>query len=65
MRKRPTAKDRALADVFRRMKPGKYTIDVIDETLTIRYLGLAKLKQEGMISISLEDKTIDIVPVGS
>jgi len=64
MRRRPTAEDRTLADVFRRLQPGRYDL-VVDEPSTIAapFVGLARLKCEGATSIEIPDgKLIDIVP---
>ena len=58
--KRPTAEDRTLADVFRKIQPGRYNLVVeINRNLS----SLAFLKCEGAVSITLPDgKLIDIIP---
>ena len=62
MKRRPTAYDRDLADVFRGLRPGNYKVSVDDTTQSVRFLSLAKLKVEGSIEIKLDDKNILITP---
>jgi len=62
MKRRPTAEDRELADVFRKLAPGNYSLDVEDTTKAIAFLGLARLKTEGSIQIDLDSKIVFITP---
>ena len=62
--RRPTAEDRNLADVFRKLVSGEYTmtVDGPDRTLNMRFIGPAKLKREGSTEIIFDDKEILICP---
>jgi len=62
--RRPTAEDRYLASVFRKLVSGEYTMTVEDtkRTLHMRFLRPAKLKSEGSTEITLDDKEILICP---
>lgn len=60
MKRRPTAEDRELADVFRGLKPNSYHVDVYAREISLMHL--APLKTEGSITIKFDDKIINIVP---
>ena len=61
-KKRPTAEDRDLAEVWRKMKPGVYTIEV-DDTSKGPFYALARLKTEGTTEIDFEKTRIIIRPL--
>lgn len=63
MRKRPTAEDRELAEIFRKMRVGNYSIEVEPRDEGLRFFGLARLKPEGGTEIRFDNKTIYITPV--
>jgi hypothetical protein len=68
MLRRPTAEDRRLADVLRRLQFGQYdlVVDDLSRELHMAYMGLARLKTEGTVEITLpEDKLVVITPRGS
>jgi hypothetical protein len=67
MRRRPTARDRDLAEVLRGLKPGRY--DVIVEEVrddSLQFMGLAQLKIEGSLDLWISgleaDRIVHIVP---
>lgn len=60
--RRPTAEDRDLADVLRKLKVGDYCVSVTGHN-NMMFLGLAKLKIEGSTEITFDDTTVLIVPV--
>lgn len=55
MRRRPTAQDRELADIWRTLNPGLYELSVVDTAKSMAFMNLARLKTEGGTSITLDN----------
>ncbi len=71
VKRRPTSRDRDLAEWIDRLTPGRYAIDVtkyleqISGSAETRYLGRARLKREGGLVIDDTYKRIEIYPSGA
>ena len=61
-KRRPTAHDRDIVDWLRKMKPGKWHIEVEDSDGPVQGFGLVPIKHEGSMRMEFDGRAVTIWP---
>jgi hypothetical protein len=62
VKRRPNASDRDLADAFRRLPSGNYTLRITVDGENLAFMNLAPLKSEGGFVYDDTDRRLELSP---